>query len=66
MARVAFDVDEKTKREIKVRLAEEGRTLSEVMRTLCLYYRDFGLEGLEMIGSDHPHREDGNELPQDN
>lgn len=43
MARVAFDVDEKVKREIKVRLAEEGRTLSEVMRAFCLHYKNFGL-----------------------
>lgn len=43
MARVAFDIDEKTKREIRIRLAGEGKTLSEVMRTFCSHYKDFGL-----------------------
>lgn len=43
MVRIAFDIDEKTKREIKIRLAEESRTLSEVMRTFCSHYKDFGL-----------------------
>ena len=43
MARIAFDIDEKTKREIRIRLVKENRTLSEVMRVLCLYYKNFGL-----------------------
>lgn len=56
MARIAFDVDEKTKREIRIRLAEEGKTLSEVMRALCLYYKNFGLS---MVSSDHQHDQEG-------
>lgn len=43
MARIAFDIDEKTKQEIRIRLVKENKTLSEVMRALCLYYKNFGL-----------------------
>ena len=56
MARIAFDIDESTKRKIKVRLAEEGKTLSEVMRALCLYYESFGLP---TASSDQPHDQEG-------
>ena len=56
MARIAFDIDEKTKRKVKVRLAEEGKTLSEVMRALCLYYENFGLP---TASSEHLHDQEG-------
>lgn len=60
MARVAFDIDEKTKREIRIRLAEEGTTLSEVMRAFCSHYKNFGLS---MVSSDTAaHGQGGNRL----
>jgi len=51
MARIAFDIDDQTKREIKVRLAREGRTLSDVMRAFCLHYKDFGLQAGHPVDS---------------
>jgi len=43
MARIAFDIDDRVKQEIKVRLAREKRTLSYVMRIFCERYKNFGL-----------------------
>lgn len=43
MARIAFDISDQAKQEIKVRLAREKRTLSDVMRVFCSHYKNFGL-----------------------
>lgn len=43
MARITFEIDDQIKHEIKIRLAKEGQTFSDIMRVFCSYYRDFGL-----------------------
>ena len=60
MARIAFDIDDDIKRQLKGRLALEGQTLSSVMRSFCMHYKDFGLRpGSQVVW------EDRNQLPKE-
>lgn len=58
MARITFEIDQETKRQIKSRLGKDGLKIKEVFGDFCNQYADFGLSPGQFIKWD-----DRNSLP---